>query len=119
MDRQALGKFGEDYVAQYLSNLGWRVIARRWRSRHNDLDLVALDGGEVVFVEVKARSSTAFGYPEEAVGWAKARELRKTAWFFLCARGWEARPYRIDVVSLIVRPGQEPELRHFRSAVGE
>lgn len=119
MDKDALGKFGEDYAARHLSNLGWRIVARRWRKGHNDLDLVALDGGEVVFVEVKTRAGTAYGYPEEAVGWQKARELRKTAWYFLTARGWESRPYRIDVIAVIAPPDRDPELRHIRSAVGE
>jgi putative endonuclease len=120
MDKDALGRFGEDVAARHLQSLGWRIIARRWRSGHNDLDLVAFDGNEVVFVEVKARSGIGYGWPEEAVGPAKQRELRRASWVYLMKAGWTARPYRIDVIGVVILPdGRPPQLRHFRSAVGE
>ena len=121
MDKDALGRKGEALAARHLETLGWKILARRWRSGHNDIDLVALDGDEVVFVEVKTRSGLDFGYPEEAVTAKKRREMRQAAWAFLVRQGWPARPYRLDVVSVLDGGSwrHAPEIRHFRAGVGE
>lgn len=121
MDKDALGRKGEALAARHLESLGWRILARRWRSGHNDIDLVALDGHEVVFVEVKTRSGRDFGYPEEAITAKKRQEMRQAAWAFMVRQGWPARPYRLDVVSVLDGGGRwrSPEIRHFRAAVGE
>jgi putative endonuclease len=118
MDRDALGIKGEDVAARHLATLGCRVIARRWRTRLGEIDLVAMDGGEVVFVEVKTRLDTRFGSPEESVTAAKRRRLRAAAYAFLAARGIRDAPFRIDVIAVEPGPGGA-RVRHHRNAVGE
>lgn len=78
-----------------------------------------MDGGEVVFVEVKTRGGRGFGGPEEAVTWQKRVRLRQSAHAWLTEHRVLGRPYRIDVVAVIARPGREPEIEHFENAVGE
>jgi putative endonuclease len=83
--RQRLGKAAEDLVAARLAAAGWEVVERNARTRYGELDIVALDGGTLVFVEVKAaRQGTAFGpeRPVLAVDWRKQRRVRRlaTAW---------------------------------------
>ena len=112
-----LGRYGEDLAAQHLTAAGMQVLARNWRCREGELDIVALDGDAVVFVEVKARSSTAFGDPCEAVGPVKARRIRGLACLWLV----EHRPagsseLRFDVVSVVRRRGEAPEVMHLRGA---
>jgi putative endonuclease len=79
------GLRGEALAAEWYAAQGYRVVARNWRCREGELDLVAVRGREVVFCEVKARSSDRFGLPAEAVTPAKRRRLRRLAAAFLAA----------------------------------
>src|SRR4051794_19822089 len=112
-----LGRYGEDLAAQHLVDAGMEVLARNWRCREGELDIVALDGDEIVFVEVKTRSGNGFGEPAEAVGRVKARRIRVRAPRWLA----EPRPagrhsLRFDVVAIVRRRGFAPELVHLREA---
>lgn len=119
MDRVSLGIYGERLAERHLAERGWRILDRNWRIKGGELDLVAEDGGEIVFVEVKSRQGGAFGYPEDAVTYAKRRRLRLAAHAYLGAHGLHGRPYRFDIVSVTVTRFGPPALAHFRSAVGE
>ena len=74
-----LGKWGEDVAAAYLERQGYTIIERDWKSGHRDLDIIALDGDTVVFVEVKTRSNRMFTDPEMAVDYQKIRHLQQAA----------------------------------------
>ncbi|MGC1852687.1 MAG: YraN family protein [Solirubrobacterales bacterium] len=83
--RQRLGRAAEDLVADRLASAGWELVGRNVRSRHGELDLIALDGRSLVFVEVKAgRAGSAFGpeRPVLSVDFRKQRRIRRlaTAW---------------------------------------
>lgn len=115
--KDVLGRYGEDLAAQHLQASGLLLLDRNWRCRDGELDLVARDrDGTVVFVEVKTRSSSAFGEPSEAVGPVKARRLRRLAARWLQEHPGGARPLRFDVVSIVRRPGQAPVVQHLREA---
>ena len=115
----ALGRWGEQLAADHLTALGMTVLARNWRCARGELDLVLHDAdGTVVFCEVKTRSGTGFGEPSEAVGRRKAARLRALACLWLA----DHRPpgtteLRFDVVSIVRRRGQAPELTHLRGAL--
>lgn len=81
--RQGLARRGEDLAAQWYEEHGYEVVARNWSCRAGELDIVARRGQELVFCEVKARSSVAFGLPAEAVGVAKQARLRRLATLWL------------------------------------
>jgi len=108
---KALGDLGERAAEDHVRRLGWRVLDRSWRRRSGELDLVAADGETVVFIEVKARSSSRFGLPEESVGRAKQARLSRLAQSYLQERGLTGRPARFDVIAL-----SGGELRHIRGA---
>lgn len=93
------GKRAEQQAARYLKRLGYRILKRNHRTRRGELDLVARDGDCLVFVEVKARNSGAFGPPEEALTPTKQRRLWRAAQEYLQAHPW-AGPVRFDVVAL-------------------
>jgi len=78
MERQLLGVTGEQVAERWLRRRGWRVLQRRFRSGHRDIDLIAELGSTVAFIEVKARSGREFGDPVEAVNWKKRRELLRS-----------------------------------------
>lgn len=114
-----LGRQGEEYAAQYLIAAGYRILARNWRCPQGEIDLVTSHGDEIVFVEVKTRSSVRFGHPFEAITVAKLARLRRlaAAW---CEAAKEpqgrTRAYRIriDVVGVIAAPRQAPIVEHLK-----
>lgn len=100
--RQALGAAGEERAAARYRAHGYEVLSRNWRCREGEIDLVCVDDSTIVFVEVKTRSSLAYGHPAEAVGPVKQRRLRRLAGRWLedhtVAPG---RALRFDVVAVL------------------
>ncbi len=99
--RRALGNAGEDLAAAEYERRGYEVLARNWRCREGELDLVLRSGSTVVFCEVKARSTLAFGSPLEAVTAAKRRRIRLLATRWLQQSGVRAGELRFDVVGVL------------------
>jgi putative endonuclease len=115
--RGVVGRRGEDLALRWLVQHGAREVDRNWRCRDGELDLVVRDGDELVFVEVKTRTSTAFGHPAEAVTARKVARLRRLAAAWLAAHEVRADRVRIDVVAVLSEPGRPARLEHLR-AVG-
>jgi len=117
--KDELGRRGEDVAAEYVEAQGMRVLERNWRCREGEIDVVALDGGDVVVVEVKTRTGTGFGHALEAVTPAKLARLRRlaAAW---CREHPSAteRGLRIDVVGITVeRCAGHERIDHVRGVV--
>jgi putative endonuclease len=110
-----LGEIGEELAVQALERQGYAILARRYRRRGGEIDIVAVDGATVVFVEVKARDGSAFGGGSEAVTALKRHRLTATARDFLARHRLEARPCRFDVVAIDVSSGA-PRLEVIRNA---
>ncbi len=100
--RQRLGRAGEEAAVEALRARGYRIVGRNVRLRGGELDVIAEEAGTIVFVEVKARRSSAFGTPAEAVGPRKQRTLCHLAMRYLAGRGLGERPCRFDVVEVWV-----------------
>ena len=94
---RSLGSEAEDRVAEWLLSQGWTLLARRYATHHGELDIVGLDGNELVFVEVKARRAST---PEEALTPRKAQRLRRAAEEFRQKFELEDAPYRFDLVAV-------------------
>ena len=114
--RLALGARGEDLAARWYADAGWEVLARNWRCREGELDLVVARGRVVAFCEVKTRSGTAFGTPAEAVTPAKRRRLRRLAQAWLAAHDHHAPDLRFDVVGVHVPDAGPVRVTHLRNA---
>jgi putative endonuclease len=99
---QMLGEEGERIAEAWLRQRGWRILDRRFRSGHRDLDLVAEREGVVAFVEVKARRGKSFGHPVEAVNWRKQRELTRSAAVWIARFGSSKQVFRFDVVGVLM-----------------
>jgi putative endonuclease len=103
-----VGRRGEQVAAEHLTRQGYTVLARNWRGQGGELDLVALDAGTLVAVEVKTRSSTRFGHPAEAVTPRKLDRLRRLMGQWLAVQrrdhGGGFREVRIDVVAVTLPP---------------
>jgi putative endonuclease len=115
--RDTLGRRGEDEAAKYLRSIGYRIVATRERILRGDIDLVALDGRTVVFVEVRSRSSTAHGHPAETVGYHKQRRVAQLATAYIRRHRLEDCSVRIDVVTVTFDgPEGRPQVEHFQNA---
>jgi putative endonuclease len=110
-----LGARGEALAVEYLRARGCRILAVDHRNSLGELDVVALEGDTVVFVEVKTRRSTEHGEPVDAVTPDKQRRLGRAALAFLKRRGWLDRRCRFDVIA-IVWADDAPRLTHYPHA---
>jgi putative endonuclease len=100
--RQSLGKCGEDLACAELERRGYAILARRYRTRFGEIDIVARDGETMVFVEVKARDGERFGAGAEAVTAWKQRRIAGMALDYVARHRWHDRPCRFDVVAIDV-----------------
>ncbi len=101
--RQALGRYGEDLVERWYAERGYRVLERNWRCPSGELDLVVTDGSQLVFCEVKTRSSDRYGTGFEAITRAKQQQVRRLAAQYVRQRGGWAGPLRCDAASVMGR----------------
>jgi putative endonuclease len=99
--RQVRGAAGEDRAAAWYGTAGYRILARNWRCADGEIDLIATDGATLVFCEVKARATDAFGAPAEAVTAAKQARLRRLASRWLHESGHRPRDVRFDVAAIL------------------
>lgn len=119
--RRRLGNAGERYAARLLEERGHQIVARQWRCTAGELDLVTLDGAELVFVEVRTRRGDRFGTPEESIGPEKAARLVRLADYFLLAHPeHEPRVWRVDLVALeLDGSGRIARAEHHINAITE
>lgn len=108
------GKKGEDLAADFLQNEGLQILERNWKNRFEEIDIVALEDDLLVIVEVKTRSSLAFGKPEESVGLRKQRLLVNAAEAYIKKHNSD-RETRFDIVSVIIN-GSTANIQHTRHA---
>ena len=114
--RQSLGKLGENLACDALEARGYAIIARRYRTRLGEIDIVARDGDTTVFVEVKSRAGDEFGGAAAAVTAWKQRKVALMAMDYLGRHRLEDQPCRFDVVTIDVAEGQPPRIEVYKNA---
>ena len=107
-----LGRRGEELAAHCLVNAGMSIVDRNWRCSQGEIDIVARDGAELVFVEVKTRSSLAFGHPLEAITVTKLARLRRLAAAWCDVHPDPYSAIRIDALAVIAPFRGRPEIEH-------
>jgi putative endonuclease len=110
-----LGQIGEQVVADHLAGAGWQIVERNVRFRAGEIDIVALEGTTLVFVEVKTRRTLVTGVPQASVTPLKVRRLRALAGTYLMERATRHHEVRIDVVAVHVLGAGGCEIEHLRS----
>jgi putative endonuclease len=114
--RDELGRRGEDAAAAYLRGVGYRIVGRRERVLRGDIDIVALDGRTVVFVEVRSRSDTLHGHPAETVGYVKQRRMAELATAYIRRHRLDDCSVRLDVVAVTFPAAGAPVVEHYQNA---
>ena len=116
--RDRVGHAGEAAALEHLKAQGFRILAKDWRSRLGQVDILAEDGDTLVLVEVKARRGTSFGLPEEAVDARKQRKLRMLLETYRAQSRRRQQPCRIDVLGLLLDERLKvTRTEHIRDAV--
>jgi putative endonuclease len=117
LGHQSLGKQGEDFAARYLKRLGYHIVGRQVDLRVGELDIIAVDGRTVVFVEVKTRSTAGAGTPAEAVDDLRQERMTRAALAYLKSHGLLEYSARFDVIALTWPDGaRQPTLEHSQNA---
>jgi putative endonuclease len=112
----SLGQQGETLACRYLSRLGYRVLARNYRTRQGEIDIIAEERNSLVFVEVKTRRGHQCGHPFEAVTPAKCRQISKAALQYLAETGREGQAARFDVVAISIAAEGAPVVELVKDA---
>lgn len=111
-----IGILGEKIASQYLRRKGYSILAHHYTTRWGEIDIIAQDGEEIVFVEVKGRRTRQFGPPEEAVTDLKLSRFIRSVYFYLQRNDILDKKYRIDIISLFFySPKKIPTIRHLKN----
>ncbi|MCE5179370.1 MAG: YraN family protein [Proteiniphilum sp.] len=113
-DHNELGWKGEEAAVNYLTSKGHRIVARNWRFQGYEVDIISEDGAYIVFVEVKTRTSTAWGNPEDFIGKQRMRRMIQAAGIYLKMNCID-KPARFDIVA-VIGERQQFELEHIEDA---
>lgn len=112
-----LGEAGEEMAARFLESKGMRVLERRVRCRHGELDIVARDGGEWVFVEVKTRRSDRMGDAVSGMTRRKTGRMSRAVTEYIACHGLENRPIRLDLVAIDFTSDEVPDIKHYPGGI--
>ncbi|MDT8317688.1 MAG: YraN family protein [bacterium] len=114
-ERNTLGKRGEEFAADFLIKKGYKIKERNYKSALGEIDIIALNGTTIVFIEVKTRTSLIFGRPFEAVTKKKQRQISKTALYYMSTKKIGETAARFDIVSVISK-GEKMEAELIENA---
>jgi len=112
---QSIGKWGEQAAADWLQERHYEIIARNIRTPHGEIDIIAQQSEITIFVEVKTRTSSSFGLPEESVSLRKQEHMIAAAEHY--AAEHEINHWQIDVIAVEGKPGRKPVITHFENAI--
>ncbi len=112
--QKEIGDIGEGIAAQYLEGLGYQLLERNYKTRYGELDLIMMDLEDIVFVEVKTRTSDTFGMPESSISTGKLGRLQNAALLWLQEHPDASDNWRIDVIAILIdRLKNVKDLQHF------
>ena len=109
------GQAGERLALGFLKKKGFRILKKNYRNTFGEIDIVAEEKGQLVFVEVRTLKSWQRHLPEETVGPKKQQKISRTAMAYIQEKGWEDRPARFDVIA-VKASDQEPAIHHIPNA---
>ena len=101
MNKKSKGKAAEEKAASYLKSLGYEILERNFRSKFGEIDIIAKDKDTLVIVEVRSKSYSFFGTPEETISKSKAKKIIKTAEFYIQTKNPNFENVRFDIISIL------------------
>jgi len=114
--RQSLGKKGETLASNFLKENGYTILTRNYRRRSGEIDIIAMEGDYLVFIEVKTRTGTSHGHPLEAITLRKQRQISKVAQCYLAEKNLFDTAARFDVVSIVMSRNNQAQVEIITNA---
>jgi len=114
---RSTGQQGEDAAAKYLRRQGFKIIARNVRAGRNEIDIVAQEGKTLVIVEVRSRTADDGILPEDSIGPTKQLHVHRAAEHYVEHLRTPPADVRIDVIAVVMLPGEAPRITHYRDAI--
>ncbi len=116
-DRELLGRWGEKRCQRFLKRKGLKTLTRNFSCKTGEIDLIMVDTDRtIVFVEVRTRADETFGSAESSITFAKKTRLIRTAHYFLATHDIDDRPFRFDVITIVLGPKGTPQIRYYKNA---
>ncbi len=106
MNKIEIGKSGEEEAINFLKRNKYKILNRNFKTKFGEIDIIAKKNGEIVFIEVKTRNTTLFGYPEEAIDKRKINHIQKVATYYL-QRNKIKIPFKFEVLSILTKNGRK------------
>ena len=116
--KHEIGKIGEDIAVRYLQEQGYLIVERNFQCKQGEIDIIAKDKEEIVFLEVKTRTNESYGKPKEAVNVTKKKHIYNSAGYYVYLQHLENKPIRIDVIE-IYKKKEKYILNHIKQAITE
>jgi putative endonuclease len=116
-DREHLGRWGEKHCEKFLKRKGLKTLTRNFSCKTGELDLVMVDTDTtIVFVEVRTKAGSDFATPEDSITATKKTRLLRAARYFLATNNIDDRPYRFDIVAIVLDKDARPDIKHYKNA---
>ena len=116
-DRKLLGQWGEKYSHGFLKKQGFKTLTRNFSCKTGEIDLVMVDTDRtIVFIEIRTRADETFNSVESSITAPKKARLLRTARYFITTHNIEDRPFRFDIVTIVLPPKGPPQIRHYKNA---
>jgi putative endonuclease len=116
-DRKLLGQWGEKRCEKFLKRKGLKTLTRNFSCKTGEIDIVMVDAdGSIVFVEVRAKADENFAEVEASITPPKKVRLQRTARYFLVSNNIQNRPFRFDIVTIVLGQSGRPQIRHYENA---
>lgn len=115
-NKRNTGSYGEDLACKFLQQHRYQIIERNFFYGHGEIDIIAKDGDELVFVEVKYRTNLEFGPPELSISKGKQKLIRRTAEAYLYEKGIKDQDCRIDLIAILHLKDEKPKINHIINA---
>ncbi len=115
-EKQILGELGEETAFKFLKKKGYRILERNYKTPLGEIDIIAQDKKQLVFIEVKSLSDTSYILPQEMVDKKKQEQIIRVALSYLKAKGLRDADCRFDCVAVVFSLGKEPEIELFKDA---
>lgn len=114
--KQEIGKNGENKVCKYLEKKGYKILDKNFSCKIGEIDIIALEKEQIIFIEVKTRTNCNYGLPSEAVNKKKIKNIYRTAEFYMATRNLYCIDTRIDVIEVYYDNGK-PKINHIEQVV--
>jgi putative endonuclease len=115
-NNRSTGTIGEEVASRFLKKHGYKIVKKNFSTPLGEIDIIALDKGIIVFVEVKTRKSRQFGSPQEAIDYRKQKKLSQVASLYLNQKNLNNEKARFDVVAILLSPGQGEKIELIKNA---